>query len=64
MINLIPFPAKNRIYDLIIRDVRNIVRAKQTNIAADTIAMESEIDHLVYQLYGLNEEEILVIERS
>jgi hypothetical protein len=30
--------------------------------AADTSALEAEIDQLVYQLYGLTEEEIAIVE--
>ena len=38
-----------------------IINAKCSNPSADTSALESEIDRLVYQLYGLTEEEIAVI---
>lgn len=41
-----------------------IINAKCSNPSTDTSALESEIDRLVYQLYGLTEEEITVIERS
>ncbi len=41
-----------------------IINAKCCNPSADTSALESEIDRLVYQLYGLTEEEVTVIERS
>ena len=40
-----------------------IINAKCCNPSADTSALESEIDRLVYQLYGLTEEEIAVIEQ-
>ena len=39
-----------------------IVNAKRDNPAKDTSALESEIDRLVYQLYGLTEEEIRIVE--
>ncbi len=42
----------------------NIMTAKNANPSADTSALESEIDHLVYQLYGLTEEEIKIVEQS
>ena len=42
----------------------HILRAKATNSAADTNALEADIDRLVYQLYGLTSEEIAVVERS
>ena len=35
--------------------------AKQANPAADTAALERQIDELIYGLYGLTEEEIGVI---
>ena len=40
----------------------NIMTAKNTNPSADTSALESEIDRLVYQLYGLTEDEIKIVE--
>ena len=39
-----------------------ISAAKQENLTADTTANEKEIDRLVYQLYGLTEEEIKTVE--
>ena len=42
----------------------HILRAKATNSAADTSALEADIDRLVYQLYGLTSEEIAVVEGS
>ena len=42
----------------------NVMQAKATNPAADTSALEADIDHLVYQLYGLTTEEIAVVEGS
>ncbi len=44
--------------------VDKILVAKKTNPYADTTSMEKEIDHIVYRLYGLNEEEIALIEQS
>ncbi len=40
----------------------HILAAKKTDPAADTSALEAEIDQLVYQLYGLTEEEIAIVE--
>ena len=37
---------------------------KKYNPSADTSALESEIDRLVYLLYGLTEEEIKIVEQS
>ena len=42
----------------------NIMTAKNANPSADTSALESEIDRIVYQLYGLTEEEIKIVEQS
>ena len=41
-----------------------IHKLKKDNPAADTTAMEREIDLMVYELYGLSEEEISIVERS
>ena len=42
--------------------VDRILAAKRANPQADTFALEREIDQLVYELYGLTEEEIAVVE--
>ena len=42
--------------------VRKILAAKQRNAGADVSALEREIDHLVYALYGLAPEEIQIVE--
>ena len=42
--------------------VDHILAAKNADPAADTSAQEDEIDRLVYELYGLTEEEIAVVE--
>lgn len=42
--------------------VDRILVAKQNDPDADTSAMEHEIDRVVYQLYGLTEEEIKIVE--
>lgn len=42
--------------------VDQILSAKKSNPQADTSALETEIDRLVYDLYGLTEEEIAIIE--
>lgn len=46
----------------IITLVDQILSAKKANPQADTSALEAEIDRLVYDLYGLTEEEIAIIE--
>jgi len=44
--------------------VDQILTAKKANPKADTSAPEAEIDRLVYELYGLTEEEIQIVEES
>lgn len=41
-----------------------MIDAKQRNPSADTSALEFEIDRIVYQLYGLTDEEIKIVEES
>jgi hypothetical protein len=42
--------------------VSRILSAKRRDPEADTTALEREIDHLVYKLYGLTPEEIAIVE--
>lgn len=44
--------------------VDKILIKKQQNTSADTSDIETQIDQLVYQLYGLTEEEIKIVENS
>jgi TaqI-like C-terminal specificity domain len=44
--------------------VDRILKAKQANAAADTSALEREIDARVYRLYGLTPDEIRLVEES
>ena len=46
----------------IIELVDRILNIKRSNPSADTSSLESEIDRLVYQLYGLTEDEIKIVE--
>ena len=48
----------------IVRTVKEIFSIKSNNPSADISALESEIDRLIYQLYGLTDEEIKIIEES
>ena len=48
--------------DRIVSIVDVVLNTKSTSPSANTSALESEIDHLVYQLYGLTEEEIKIVE--
>lgn len=59
----IPIPSaskeqQNPIIDL----VDKILAAKKADNSANTSAMEAEIDRFVYELYGLTEEEIKIVE--
>ena len=44
--------------------VKKIIDLKKQNPSADTTELENQIDQLVYQLYGLTEEEIEIIENE
>jgi adenine-specific DNA-methyltransferase len=46
----------------IISLVNQILSAKKENHAANTVELERQIDELVYELYGLTEEEVKIIE--
>jgi hypothetical protein len=65
MINQLPIPkvtqdAQNKINPLVDR----ILAAKRADAKADTSKWEREIDELVYELYGLTEEEKRTVERE
>ncbi|WP_157634959.1 hypothetical protein [Spirosoma panaciterrae] len=42
--------------------VNQILETKAVDSTADTSSLEAEIDKLVYELYGLTEEEIAIVE--
>jgi len=44
--------------------VNQILTAKKANPESDTSALEAEIDRMVYELYGLTEEEIGIVEEK
>ena len=48
--------------NLIISVANEILSFKKQNPSADTTALEAQIDQLVYELYGLTEEEIGIVE--
>ena len=62
MINKLPFP---KISDadkkIIINLVNRILKAKEANPDTDTSDIEKDINQLVYQLYGLTDDEIKII---
>jgi adenine-specific DNA-methyltransferase len=58
-------PADNCIFVGRVTDhVDSINELKKQPPPADTSALEAEIDQMVYQLYGLTEEEIGIIENG
>ncbi len=64
-ISPIPFPEINSPNQKRISTISNqILTAKKENPEADTSKLEAEIDQLVYELYGLTEEEIAIVEES
>jgi type II restriction/modification system DNA methylase subunit YeeA len=48
----------------IVKLVDKILEIKRQNSKADTRELEREIDEIVYKLYGLEKEEIQIIEES
>lgn len=44
--------------------VKRVIDIKKRDIQADTTDLEAQIDQLVYQLYGLTEDEIAIIENA
>ena len=64
MINKMPIPEGAEIESNIINKVRDIIEIKSKNKFLDTSGIEEELNSLVYQLYGLTEEEIKIVEQS
>jgi hypothetical protein len=61
----IPIPKFNQQQGKVITSIVNqILNAKKSDPNADTTALETEIDQMVYQLYNLTAEEIEIIESS
>jgi hypothetical protein len=59
----IPIPqTSSSIGQLITQVVNNALTVKCSNSSADTSTLESEIDLLVYQLYGLTYDEVLLVD--
>lgn len=59
----IAYATQNQQEEIVVK-VDEILKTKQNYPSADTSALESEIDNLVYQLYGLTEEEINIVEKN
>jgi hypothetical protein len=47
-----------------IEKVEKIIAAKKADTSTDASALEAEIDHMVYALYGLTKEEIALVEKG
>ena len=50
------------VQNVLVEKVDYILQFKLTNPCADSIVLEQQIDKIVYELYGLTEEEIKIIE--
>jgi hypothetical protein len=55
-------PADRAEHDALVALVDRILKAKRADGAADTAALEREIDERVYRLYGLMADEIKIVE--
>lgn len=58
----IPLPQTSCMQQNIIELVETIISTKKQDKNSDTTVLEHEIDQLVYQLYGLSDEEIAIVE--
>ncbi|WP_143438258.1 TaqI-like C-terminal specificity domain-containing protein [Hydrocoleum sp. CS-953] len=64
-VSQIPIPKPTDTQDACVTEiVDKILEIKRKNPQTDTTELEREIDEIVYQLYGLTEEEIRIIEES
>lgn len=59
-----PITFPNKESEEIKEQVNQILTLKKENPEADTSKLEAEIDQIVYELYGLTEEEIAIVEES
>lgn len=61
-----PFPVPKvipqKMEEAIVRIVDNILMLKRTNPQADTSELENQIDLMVYKLYGLTYDEVLIVD--
>lgn len=61
-IKQLPLVCGTKLDNNIIQKVDQILSLKKDNPEADTTALERDIDFMVYDLYGLSEEEIKIVE--
>ncbi len=63
-----PFPVPEKVSKeteiKISNQVKEVLAIKKQNPSADTKELENQIDQLVYQLYGLTDEEIEIVEKA
>lgn len=57
-------PTNNGQSEALTEKVEEVLMLKKENPEADTSVLEAEIDNLVYELYDLTEEEIVIVEES
>ena len=62
MINKMPIPKRIEIESNIISKVKDVITIKSKNKFSDTSSIEEEINRLVFQLYGLTYDEVLIID--
>jgi restriction endonuclease S subunit len=63
MLKQIPIPsATQEQQKSIVEIVNNILQTKEVNSSIDTTDMENKIDLLVYQLYDLTYDEVLIVD--
>jgi Alw26I/Eco31I/Esp3I family type II restriction m6 adenine DNA methyltransferase len=56
--------AQHDVNKVMISNVKQIIALKEADHTADTSELEAEIDRMVYDLYGLTNEEIKIVEES
>ncbi|MFM6422481.1 hypothetical protein, partial [Planktothrix sp.] len=62
-IEMLPIKKPTETEELLLEKlVDQILNIKKSNPNADTTILEQQIDQLVYELYGLTEEEIKIVE--
>lgn len=60
-----PLPAYNKeVFDKLEKYVNTILKSKKENPLADTSELENQIDFIVYKLYGLTYDEVLVVDKE
>jgi type I restriction-modification system DNA methylase subunit len=62
MINKMPIPKRVEIETIIINKVKDVIAIKSENKFSNTYDIEEEINSLIYQLYGLTYDEVLIID--